>query len=111
MTMRKKIWLLTIVCLVAAISLAIALLQPFDGHIPSFAETQSGYRPSEAWLLDRHGEVIAVKRIDHKVRRLEWLDLDNISPAAQELLIQSEDRRFYQHGGVDWLALSASKRG
>jgi len=108
MTMRKKIWLLTIVCLVAAISLAIALLQPFDGHIPSFAETQSGYRPSEAWLLDRHGEIVAVKRIDLRVRRLEWLKLDDISPAAQELLIQSEDRRYYRHGGVDWLALSAS---
>jgi len=106
--MRKKIWLLAIVCLVVTIGLAIALLQPFDGRIPSFAETRDGYRPSEAWLLDRHGEAIAVKRIDHRVRRLEWRSLNDISPAAQELLIQSEDRRFYQHGGVDWLALSAS---
>jgi penicillin-binding protein 1C len=106
--MRKKIRLLAVVCLVATISLAIALLLPFDGRIPSFAETLSGYRPSEAWLLDRHGEVVAVKRIDLRVRRLEWLRLDDISPAAQELLIQSEDRRYYQHGGVDWLALSVS---
>ena len=28
--------------------------------------------PSEAWLLDRNGEVLAVKRMDPKVRRLEW---------------------------------------
>lgn len=76
--------------------------------VPSFAATKAAYRPSEAWLLDRNGEVIAVKRIDNKVRRLEWLALDQISPAAQELLLVSEDKRFYQHAGVDWQALLAA---
>ncbi len=81
---------------------------PDDVHAPTFAETKAAYRPSEAWLLDRNGEVIAVKRIDNKVRRLQWLGLPEISPAAQQLLLLSEDQRFYQHGGVDWLALLAS---
>lgn len=76
--------------------------------LPSFAATKAAYRPSESWLLDRNSEVIAIKRIDPKVRRLEWVALSDISPAAQELLLQSEDKRFYEHGGVDWLALFSS---
>ena len=98
-----------LLALIACLSgLAALLLMPGDERIPSFAEVRAGYRPSDAWLLDRHGEVIAVRRIDSQVRRLEWSGLNDISPATQELLIHSEDRNFYRHGGVDWLALSAS---
>lgn len=107
--MRKRIRLFLLLAGMACLSAIVVLvLLSADERISAFAEIRNGYRPSEAWLLDRHGEVIAVRRIDNKVRRLEWLGLNDISPAVQELLIQSEDRRFYRHGGVDWLALSAS---
>ena len=39
-------------------------------------------------------------------RRLDWTRLDEISPAALATIIRAEDKRFYQHHGVDWLALS-----
>ncbi len=105
---RKKIRLLLLLAGAASLALAASTFL-FAGHpVPTFAEVKAGYRPSEAWLLDRNGEVIAVKRIDNKVRRLEWLGLGEISPATQDLLLASEDKRFYQHSGVDWLALLAS---
>lgn len=106
MTRRGK--LLLALPLVAALGAVALLLVPWDGHIASFAETRQAYRPSESWLLDRHGETVGVRRIDYKARRLEWIALDDISPAAREQLIRAEDRRFYSHGGVDWLALAGS---
>lgn len=106
--MRKKIWIFLPLAGMACLLLAAVSLLAVDVHIPSFAETRAGYQPSEAWLLDRNGEVIAVKRLNNKVRRLEWISLNDVSPAARELLVISEDKRFYEHSGVDWLALLAS---
>jgi len=107
-TLRKQIRLFLLLAGIATLLLAASTLLTPDHPIPTFAEAKAKYQPSEAWLLDRNGEVIAVKRIDAKVRRLEWTDLHDISPATQNLLLLSEDKRFYQHSGVDWLALTAS---
>ncbi|HEY7675850.1 MAG TPA: hypothetical protein VIG69_02170, partial [Candidatus Methylomirabilis sp.] len=38
--------------------------------VPSFADVRAAYRPSDARLLDRHGEVIHELRIEEKRRRL-----------------------------------------
>jgi penicillin-binding protein 1C len=88
--------------------------------LPSFEAVRSAHQPSEAWLLDRNGERLHTLRVDDRVRRLPWVSLEALSPAMQEALIASEDKRFYRHGGVDWQAalgaawdrlLSDSKRG
>ncbi|MDD5057796.1 MAG: penicillin-binding protein 1C [Sideroxydans sp.] len=104
----KRIRLFLLLAAITSAWLGISAFFSSAPSIPSFAATKFAYRPSEAWLLDRNGEVIAVKRIDNTVRRLPWVSLQEISPAAQELLLVSEDKRFYSHGGVDWLALLAS---
>ncbi len=73
--------------------------------LPSFTKVKESRSSSEALLLDRHGEVIHEIRIDPWGRRLEWKALGEISPSLKEAVIQSEDRHFYQHHGVDWRAL------
>lgn len=73
--------------------------------IPTFDQVKAGWQPSDAVLLDRHGEVVHEMRIDLKGRRLQWTPLANISPALVTTLIQAEDKRFYLHHGVDWKAL------
>ena len=57
-------------------------------------------------LLDRHGALIHELRVVERGRRLEWTRLAEISPAALATIVRAEDKRFYRHGGVDWLALS-----
>ena len=71
----------------------------------SFEAVKAQHRPSEAWLLDRHGHLLQTMRIDESVRRLPWVKLEALSPAMQEALIASEDKRFYSHTGVDWEAV------
>src|SRR3546814_12894905 len=34
----------------------------------------------------------------------------NISPAVRDAVVRSEDRRFWSHGGVDWLAVASAIR-
>ena len=77
---------------------------------PSFQQVRDGYRPSEAWLLDRHGRVIDVKRVDFGIRRLDWVPLDGVSPALRDAIVAGEDRRFRRHGGIDWTAAAGALR-
>jgi len=73
---------------------------------PTFDEVKAGWTSTEGLLLDRHGALIHELRVVEKGRRLEWMRLDEISPAALATIIRAEDKRFYRHSGVDWLALS-----
>ncbi len=76
--------------------------------MPSFQDVKDSYKKSDAILLDRHGKVIHELRIDHRVRRLEWTSLKDISPALINAVIHSEDKRFYKHSGVDFLAVGSA---
>ncbi len=72
--------------------------------MPSFQEVKDSHAVSDAILLDRNGKIIHELRFNPGIRRLEWISLKDISPALIKAVIQSEDRRFYSHYGVDWFA-------
>ena len=99
------------VCLVLLLAAAGWLWwarQTPEPAIPPFPTVRSAHRPSDGQLLDRNGSVIHEMRIDPTRRRLGWVPLSEISPALQAAVIASEDRRFYQHRGVDMRALGAA---
>ena len=73
---------------------------------PSYDKVKHDYVSTEAVLLDRNGEVIHELRVDRRGRRLDWVPLSEVSPAFLGALIRAEDKRFYEHRGVDWLAMS-----
>ncbi len=79
--------------------------------LPSFDEVRKGFKPSDALILSREGEVLQRVRTDNTVRRGQWLALADISPALRTALVLSEDKRFYAHSGVDWQAVSAAAWG
>ncbi len=89
-------------CLFFAASLCLAL--PASAQLPSFEQVRAAYRPSDAILLDRNGIPLADVRLNLRVRRLDWVPLSQFSPALREALIVSEDKRFFEHEGVDWKA-------
>lgn len=98
---------------VRGLLLAVALFAPplSAAAVPSFAQIQRDFRPSETLILDRRGEVVQRLRTDPTVRRGQWLKLSDVSPALRTALVLSEDRRFYEHSGVDWKAVSAAAWG
>ena len=76
--------------------------------LPSFTEVRAAHRPSDITLLDHHGVPLQTLRIDKTVRRLAWVPLPDMSPALLRAIVLSEDRRFYEHSGVDWSAVAGS---
>src|SRR5438093_6739019 len=89
---------------------AYLLFRPWTGRIPGFEEVRASYRTTEAVLLDRHGEVLHELRVDRKRRRLDWVSLRDVSPALVRAVLAAEDRKFYAHRGVDWIAFGGSLR-
>ena len=79
--------------------------------IPTFDHVKAIHRPSDALLLDRHGELLHRLRLDNSVRRGQWVALSDVSPALRTALVVSEDKRFYEHSGVDWAAATAAAWG
>jgi penicillin-binding protein 1C len=74
--------------------------------LPTYDEVRKAHVSTEGVLLDRHGEVIHELRVDMRGRRLEWVTLDGVSPAFLRAVVRAEDKRFFEHAGVDWLALT-----
>jgi penicillin-binding protein 1C len=83
------------------------LLRP-AGSLPGFSEVKRGHVGSEFVLLDRKGEILQEMRSDAQARRLDWIDLENISPALRSAMLFAEDKRFYGHHGVDWFSLAGA---
>ena len=75
---------------------------------PAFDQVRADFRPSETVLLDRSGQPLHRLRTDARVRRGDWVRLDQVSPALRQALVLSEDKRFYEHSGVDWHAVGAA---
>ena len=74
----------------------------------SFNTVKQGFRPSDTLILASNGEVIQRLRTDNTVRRGQWVALADVSPALRTALVLSEDKRFYEHSGVDWRAVSSA---
>jgi penicillin-binding protein 1C len=87
--------------------MALGLAAGLAAAQPSFEAVRAAHQPSDVPLLDRHGVPIQRVRLDDRVRRGDWVPLAEVSPALRHALVLGEDRRFWEHGGVDWRALAA----
>ena len=92
-------------------SLLIAACAIPASAIPAFDDVRSDFRPSDTQILSREGEVLQRLRTDATVRRGQWVQLGDVSPALRTALVLSEDKRFFEHSGVDWRAASAAAWG
>jgi penicillin-binding protein 1C len=79
--------------------------------VVSFDEVKRDFRSSDTAVLDRNGELLQRLRTDATVRRGQWTALADVSPALRTAMVLSEDKRFYEHSGVDWRAVSAAAWG
>ncbi len=96
--------------LAALVLVTIAHLLTRPPAMPDYESVRADWRPSEAWLYDRDGRLLDSERINFERRRLAWVPLNQISPAVRTAVVQSEDHRFWSHGGVDWLAIASAVR-
>ena len=88
--------------------LPYAVNPAYGSELSDFARFKAASLSSDATLYDRNGQVLQRLRVDMQERKLAWVRLEDISPAVRNALIASEDKRFYEHSGVDWSAVAAS---
>ena len=101
-----------VMALVAALAVAGGTLDyaTRPPPLPEYAQVRARWHPSESWLYDRHGRLIDSARVDFAARRLAWTPLAAIASPARDAIVTAEDRRFRDHGGIDWFALGAAAR-
>ena len=78
--MRRTVYsALGAVC-AAAVAFAVTLtIAPYP--VADYAAVRAGWRASDAWLLDRHGEPLSRVRIDRQRRRGDWVTTAEVSLA------------------------------
>lgn len=96
---------MTLVVLALVGSLFVA---PYE--VKEFSAVRADWHASDAWLLDRHGEPLSRVRVDMDTRRGEWTTLTDVSTSLVETVLDTEDRRFHEHAGVDWSALAVAMK-
>jgi penicillin-binding protein 1A len=79
----------------AALLAYVLVLVPFTPGIDDLRKAKSEV---PAIVMASDGAVLAQYRRVHR----EWVPLDRISPNVIDALIATEDRRFYEHHGIDW---------
>ena len=89
---RHPVW--AGVMLPAVVVLYVLVLIPFT---PSVGDLRKAKSEVASVLLASDGSVLA----EYKRLNRRWVVLDNISPNVINALIATEDRRFYQHHGID----------
>ncbi|EGD04278.1 penicillin-binding protein 1C, partial [Burkholderia sp. TJI49] len=88
---------------VGRLVVAAVLAVPLVAHaLPGYDEVRRNWRSSDWVLLARDGTPLQRTRVDLTERRGDWIALADVSPAFREAIVMSEDRRFYEHSGVDW---------
>ena len=98
------------ICRVTAIVI-IAIQADNTPAMTRFEEVKSAFQSSDVQIVDRNGELLHSLRADKSVRRGRWVALADISPALRTAMVLSEDKRFYEHSGVDWRAVSSAAWG
>ena len=91
--MRRHPWR-SLAALPLLLVLYVLLLIPFT---PSVGDIRKVREERPAVLLSSDGKVLAEFRRANR----EWVKLADISPNVVAALVSTEDRRFYEHGGID----------
>lgn len=78
--------------------------------MPDYEDVRAAWKPSEAWLYDRDGRLLDSERVDFERRRMAWVPLADIARPVRDAVVASEDKRYWSHGGVDWLAIASAAK-
>ena len=94
--------------ILATIILVILFAPPLVLRLLPFPELQDFMAQEYSCrVYDRRGEVIQVTALSGGGRR-EFTPIKKIPKSLQKSFIKEEDRRFYFHHGVDWLAITGA---
>lgn len=113
--MRKKfvytLWALLILVLLLAGGAFTAIWFGWIGYMPDIADLQNPISRYASQVYSADGKIIGTYNMNRENR--VHVDYDNLSPYIIKALVATEDERFYEHSGIDFIALTRAvvKRG
>jgi penicillin-binding protein 1A len=102
----KRLWLFFVPLFLAFIGVLLiglligAVYTGVFGALPSRDSVASVETPEASWLLDRNGNVLS----RYYAQNRDNVDISELSPDLLGALVATEDERFFDHEGVDWIA-------
>ena len=113
--MRKKfvhfLWGL-IACGIAVMALAfVAIWNGWIGYMPDMEDLQNPISKYASQVYSVDGKILGTYNLNRENR--VHVDYDKLSPNLIKALVATEDERFYEHSGIDFIALTRAvvKRG
>ena len=64
--------------LLCGLLIVVLFAQSAFAALPAFADAKAAFVSSEALLVDRNGAPLSEKRVDPRVRRLDWIALADV---------------------------------
>ncbi|RHX90515.1 penicillin-binding protein 1C [Leptospira stimsonii] len=101
---RKNIWVIWFISIFFYSNIL------FSESVPAYAAVRDSYQSSDGTLLDIHGRFLQTIRFDTKERRLAWVEEGEIPETLFLALLLQEDKRFFEHSGVDSIAIFGAVR-
>ena len=100
---KKKIikwfWIL-VLAPIAAVALMLLAVWAF-ADIPSFAELENPESKLATQVIAEDGEILTTFHIENR----SYVSYDELSPYVVQAAIATEDKRFYNHSGIDFWSL------
>jgi penicillin-binding protein 1A len=84
----------TVAIVPLGLAIYVAALYPFT---PSIGDIRKSKKESPSVVLSSDGKELAVFRRANR----DWVKLSDISPEVPKALLATEDKRFYEHHGID----------
>lgn len=92
--------LVIMMCIVVTIITVYILDFADNGYDANLRDAEMQYT-TMVYAYDDEGREVEVKRLYEESNRI-WVDYEDISPNVVYAVISTEDKRFYEHKGVDW---------
>jgi penicillin-binding protein 1A len=84
-------------------SFTFGLMTAIAGQIPELDPTRQDKRARDGFIYDRTGKTVLAVLRGSESRIL--VEPDQIAPIMKQSIVAVEDRRFYEHRGVDMRAI------
>ena len=105
------LWIALAVALVVAACLFYAIAKGYIGYMPEIQLLENPVNKFASQVISADGKLIGTWSYS-KENRI-YVSYDELSPHLVEALVATEDARFYEHSGIDYIALFRAivKRG
>ncbi len=87
-------------CIVVTVITVYILDFADNGYDANLRNVEMQYT-TMVYAYDENGSEVELTRLYEKTNRI-WVDYEDISPHVVNAVVSTEDKRFYEHKGVDW---------